>query len=79
VARTSPPKAPGAGSSRHPKFRQSNLSGALKAARKAGFEPDEVIVAPDGAIRLLARSKGVGGAPDDVADEIDRWARGQQK
>ena len=60
------------------KFRQTNLTGALKAARKAGFEPQEVIVTPDGAIRLVGRRCGAAEAPDDVADEIERWAREQE-
>ena len=57
-------------------FRPSNLTGALKAARKGGFEPEEVIVTPEGAIRLLGRRKGGGEAePSDVTDEIERWSR----
>jgi len=56
-------------------FRQSDLTNALKAARKAGFEPQEVIVAPTGEIRLLGRKQD--NEADDVADEIARWRRGQ--
>lgn len=58
-------------------FRQSDLASALRAARKGGFEPVEVVLTREGEIRLLGRRGALGaGAGDEVSDEITRWMRG---
>lgn len=58
-------------------FRQSDLTKAIRAARRAGFELEEAVITPAGEIRLLRKGEGAARTPEDVRREIEGWARGK--
>lgn len=50
---------------------QKSVERALRGARAAGFEPEEVRVGPDGEIRLLARrGDGAFVSNSEIQDEL---------
>ena len=57
------------------RFSQADVQRALKGAKAAGLEPDEVFIDPDGAIRVRMRrpeASAGGDTPRDVRAEIAR-------
>jgi hypothetical protein len=52
-----------------------DLARAVRGARKAGLEPDEVSIGPDGTIRLKRGKPQDGEASDASAVALDRIAK----
>lgn len=59
------------------RFKASELTRAIKAARAAGVESFDVIFGPDGAPIVRIRPAAANDTPQDVIDEINAWASEQ--
>lgn len=56
------------------RFRSSEVTRAIKAARAAGVECFDVVIGPDGMPIVRVRPAVANDTPQDVLDEISRWA-----
>lgn len=55
-----------------------NLARAIRSARKAGFEPAEVVVTLAGDIRMRIHIPARNDDSADVLTEIEGWQRGRR-
>lgn len=56
------------------RFRQADVTRALKGAIAAGFTEPRVIIQPDGTIEIVASSRGYVPVHDEDDDYGDEWA-----
>jgi hypothetical protein len=58
-------------------FKQSDVTRAIRAAKAAGLESFDVIMAADGTPMIRVRPANGNDVPQDLLDELEAWDRDQ--